>query len=52
MAFDLRYDELIKKMNKDYNNYEIKNVTLSCGNTDKTVLNTYEVDQGSRRRFE
>ena len=52
MAFDLRYDELIKKMNKDYNNYEIKNVTLSCGNTDKTVLSTYEVDQGSRRRFE
>ena len=52
MAFDLRYDELIKKMNKDYNNYEIKNVTLSCWNTDKTVLSTYEVDQGSRRRFE
>ena len=55
MAFKLRWDELIKIMNKDSNiksNYEIVDVKLSCGNRDKTVLNLYEGDDKKTvRRF-
>lgn len=53
MAFSLRWDELERLMNQIETNYEIKSVTLSCGNKDNKVLNlSSKSDNHNRYKFD